>query len=532
MAMHRILISDKMSPEGLSYFTGREGFEIIYNPEITMEELAAQIGDYDALVIRSRSRVTRATLDRPGKLKIIGRAGAGVDNVDVEAATERGVIVMNTPGGNTLSTAEHTISMMLSLARRIPFADRTMHEGKWEKSGIMGVEMFEKTLGIVGVGKIGREVATRMRAFGMDVLVYDPFLTEEAAAQMGVTLADVDTIVEKADVLTVHCPLNNETRGIIGAARLAKMKPTALVVNCARGGIIDEEALFNALKEKKIAGASLDVYSQEPLPADHPFRSLTNVVLTPHLAASTAEAQEKVARDIALQIFEALGDGQIRNAVNAPSLDAKTYEKMRPVLDLAERLGKFLVQFAKPAVKQLDITYSGTATEYSTKPITTALVKGFLERSVSESVNAVNALYLAKQLGIKINEIRSSHTDDVFSGLVTVKSTSDSGQVNEISGTLYQSRFPRLVVVNGKRVDATPQGEMLVLENKDVPGIIGLIGTILGKQGINIAAMNWGRIAPGGDALTVINVDQSVSDGVLQELTAQNNVLRAHHIVI
>lgn len=532
MAMHRILISDKMSPEGLSYFTGREGFEIIYNPDITMEQLAEQIGEYDALVIRSRSRVTRETLANPGKLKIIGRAGAGVDNVDVEAATERGVIVMNTPGGNTISTAEHTISMMLSLARRIPFADRTMHDGKWEKSGIMGVEMFEKTLGILGVGKIGREVATRMRAFGMDVMVYDPFLTQEAAQQMGVTVADVDTIIEKADMLTVHCPLNNETRGLVNAARLAKMKPTALVVNCARGGIIDEEALIEALKSKKIAGAALDVFSQEPLPADHPFRTLPNVVLTPHLAASTTEAQEKVSRDIAIQIFDAFTEGMIRNAVNAPSMDGKTYEKLRPVLDLAERLGKFLAQFAKPAVKQMDITYTGTATEYPTKPITTAIVKGFLDYSVSESVNHVNAMHLAKQLGVKINDTRSSQTDDVFSGLITVKAISDSGEVNEISGTLYQSRLPRLVIVNNKRVDATPQGEMLVLENRDVPGIIGMVGTLLGKHGINIAAMNWGRVAPGGDALTVINVDQPVSDTVIKELTAAPQVVRAHHIVI
>ena len=317
MAM-RILISDKMSPEGLANFTGREGFEIIYDPDITMEQLAERIGEYDALVIRSRSRVTRETLANPGKLKIIGRAGAGVDNVDVEAATERGIIVMNTPGGNTMSTAEHTISMMLSLARQIPRADKTMKEGQWAKSGIMGVEMFEKTLGILGLGKIGREVALRMNAFGMKVLIFDPFVTREAAEKMGIELADVDTICEQADVITVHCPLNNDTRGLINAERLAKMKPTTLIVNCARGGIIDEDALYEALKEKKIAGAAVDVFTQEPLPGDHKLRGLTNVVLTPHLAASTNEAQEKVARDIALQIFDGLSGEMIRNAVNAP----------------------------------------------------------------------------------------------------------------------------------------------------------------------------------------------------------------------
>jgi D-3-phosphoglycerate dehydrogenase len=298
-------------------------------------------------------------------------------------------------------------------------------------------------------------------------------------------------------------------------------------------GVQDAGVMRRAMDYAKMLPVAIVAHTEEESLAGKGVVNEGVVSTRMGLPGIPAAAEETmVARDIALQIFEALGDGQIRNAVNAPSLDAKTYEKMRPVLDLAERLGKFLAQFAKPAVKQIDITYTGTATEYSTKPISTSIVKGFLERSVSESVNAVNAMYLAKQLGVKIIETRSSQTDDVFSGLITVKATSDSGEVNEISGTLYQSRFPRLVVVNGKRVDATPQDEMLVLENKDVPGIIGLIGTILGKHGINIAAMNWGRVAAGGDALTVINVDQAVSDSVLKELTAQSNVLRAHHIVI
>ncbi|MCL5269073.1 MAG: phosphoglycerate dehydrogenase, partial [bacterium] len=321
----RILISDKMSPEGLSYFTGHEGFEIIYDPDITMEQLAERLGEFDALVIRSRTRVTREMLANPGKLKVIGRAGAGVDNVDVEAATARGVIVMNTPGGNTLSTAEHAISMMLALARQIPYADRTMKEGKWDKKNIVGVEIAGKTLGILGLGKIGREVAIRMRAFDMEILGYDPFLTQETAEKLGVELADVDTVCQRADMITVHCPLNDETRGLIGAERLAMMKPAALLVNCARGGIVDEDALCDALREKKIAGAAVDVFTAEPLPADHKFRSLPNIVLTPHLAASTTEAQEKVARDIAIQVREALSGEMIRNAVNAPSLDSKTY---------------------------------------------------------------------------------------------------------------------------------------------------------------------------------------------------------------
>ena len=532
MAM-RILISDKMSPEGLAHFTGHTGFEMVYNPEITMEELAETIGEFDALVIRSRTQVTAAILAKPGKLKVIGRAGAGVDNVDLDSATARGIIVMNTPGGNTISTGEHAISMLFALARRIPFADKTMHEGKWEKKSIVGVEMFGKTLGVIGLGKIGREVAARMQAFGMDILGYDPFLTTETAEKLGIELADIDTICERADMITIHCPLNSETRDLINEERLGKMKPSMLLVNCARGGIVDEEALCAALSSKKIAGAALDVFSTEPLPADHALRGLENIVLTPHLAASTNEAQEKVARAIAIQIREALSGEMIRNAVNAPSVDAKTYAKMKPVLDLCERMGRFASQFAKQsATTNIDVIYSGTATEHPQAPLTTALVQGFLECNLSETVNQVNAMMLAKNQGIKISETRSEESDDVYSGLITVKTTRESGETTEVSGTLFQSRFPRLVSVNKRRIDAIPDGQMLVLENRDVPGIIGSVGTCLGKHGINIAAMNWGRLKEGGDAMTVLNMDQPIPADVLKELLGLPNVLSAANIVI
>lgn len=528
----RIMISDKMSPEGLAHFTGHEGFEMVYDPEITMEQLTERIGEFDALVIRSRTKVKAPMLANPGKLKVIGRAGAGVDNVDVTAATEKGIIVMNTPGGNTISTAEHAISLMFALARRIPQAHRTMADGQWAKSKITGVEMFEKTLGIVGLGKIGRVVCERMQAFGMDVLVYDPFLTEETAKKLGVTPADVDTICRKADVISLHCPLNDETRGLIDAGRLAMMKPTTMIINAARGGIIDEDALLAALNEKRLAGAALDVYATEPLPEDHPFRKLDNVVLTPHLAASTSEAQDKVAKAIAEQIRDALSGEVVRNAVNAPSVDAKTYAVMRPLLALAERMGKFVSQFAKPAVQRIDVTYSGTMAEHPTEPLTTALVTGFLACSVSEVVNNVNAMHMAGQLGIKISETRTSDAGDVYAGLITVETRSDCGEARQISATLNQQGEPRLVVIDGKQVDAEPGGEMLVLENRDVPGIIGSVATTLGNHQINIASMNWGRVAPGGDALMLINVDQPIEPSVLEQIEKLPNVLMARRIVI
>jgi D-3-phosphoglycerate dehydrogenase len=547
----RIFISDKMSPEGLANFTGHEGFEAVYDPEITMEALADKLRDCDALVIRSRTKVTRAMLASPGKLKIIGRAGAGVDNVDVEAATEKGIVVMNTPGGNTLSTAEHAISMLLALARRIPFADRTMKDGKWEKKGIIGVEMFGKTLGVIGLGKIGRVVAERMLAFGMKILAHDPFVTHEVAKDLGVELADLDTICRQADVITVHAPANAETKGMIGAARLALMKPTALLVNCARGGIVDEAALVEALAQKKIAGAALDVFSEEPLPADHPLRKLDNVVLTPHLAASTNEAQEKVAGDIAEQIFEALGGGVIRNAVNAPSVDAKTYARIKEALDLCERMGSFVSQVMPAPLTHLDVTFSGTKARHPSTPLVTALLKGYLKNVCSEPVNDVSVPYRARQLGIKVSETKTDESDAMYAGVITVRMTAEGelvsqqparqqglagaekGKIAEIGATLDQLRRPRLVSINGRRIDAAPEGQLLVLENEDVPGVIGAVCTALGKRQINIASMDWSRGAgPGSTAMTVINVDQKIGPDVVREIESLPHVMWARSVVI
>ncbi len=528
----RILISDKMSEEGLGYFRGQEGFEVDYQPEILMDDLAGAIGRYDALVIRSRTQVTRETLANTGALKIIGRAGAGVDNVDLDAATERGILVMNTPGANTMATAEHAISMLMALARRIPFADSTMKEGRWAKKDIVGVELFDKTLGIIGLGRIGRVVAERLNAFGMKILAHDPFLTCEVARQLNVEPADLDTICAQADMITIHCPINDETRGLLDARRLGLMKPTALVVNCARGGIVDEDALYDALKEGRIAGAAVDVFATEPLPGESKLRELPNAVLTPHLAATTGEAQEKVARELAEQLRDSLVSGVVRNAVNAPSIDNKTYQQLAPVLDLCLRLGRLCSQYIGPGVNRIEITYKGAKAKHDPTPLTTELIKGFLQFHFSEPVNSVNALYIARRMGIKIVETRTEEIDDVYAGLITVRTVSDTGEVNTISGTLNHRREPRLVMVNQKQVDAIPQGEMLLLENRDVPGIIGSVGTCLGRHGINIAMLSWGRLKPGGDAMTVINTDNPISDEVLAELGSLPNVLGARHVVI
>lgn len=527
----RILVSDKLVAEGIEILRNGGEFEVVDDPEITPERLAQVIGEFDGLAIRSRTRVTKEALENSGRLKVIGRAGVGVDNVDVSTATERGIIVMNAPEGNTLSTAEHTIAMMLALVRKIPQADRTMKDHQWAKGKIKGTELYGKTLGIIGLGKIGLAVAERMQSFGMKIIGHDPFVTAEAAEKASIELAEVDEVCRRADIITVHTPLNKATRGIINAERIALMKDSILLVNCARGGIIDETDLLAALESGRVAGAALDVFEGEPLSDDHPLRDLDNVVLSPHLAASTDEAQGKVTRDVAHQIVDVLKGGVIRNAVNAPSLDLKQMERLAPVLDLCDRLGKFVSQFCPSPVRRIEILYCGTATEYPLGPMTSAVIKGYLTPQITSGVNDVNALVLAKSRGIDVTESRCSDTFD-YSGLITVIAHSEGGERNSISGTLFHGREPRLVIINDKHFEVKPQGHLIVLQNRDVPGIVGSVGTLLGKRQINIADMTWGRPEPGADAITVLNVDEDVSPEVIEELKALPNVLSVHSIVI
>lgn len=529
--MARILVSDSLSEEGLGILKSA-GFQVDHKPEISQEDIAKEISDYDALVIRSRTTVTPEILKNGTKLKVVGRAGVGLDNVDVPTATQQGVIVMNTPGGNTISTAEHTMAMLTSLARGIPQADRSMHEGRWDKKKFVGVELYNKTLGICGMGRIGQEVVKRALAYGMKVLAYDPFINEDAVKRLGVTKATVDEICQNADFITVHSPLNAQTKGMLNKEKFAMMKDGVRILNCARGGIVDEQALLEALQSGKVAGAALDVFEVEPLAADHPFRSMDNVIMTPHLGAATTEAQEGVAREIAEQIVEVLQGKMIRNAINAPSVDPAILEQIQPFIDLARNMGRFMSQFVCSPAKTLTVYYSGSVLDYPVASVTNAAVIGFLEAQTEDSiVNFVNAGTIAKDRGIEVIEQTSTKLYN-FTNLITLEVECEDGTKNFIGGTLFTRDTPRIVVVNDKFFDVDPKGEMIVIENKDVPGIIGNVGTVLGNHNVNISQMTWGRTQEGHDAITVINVDQPVTEDTIKEIEKLPNIISARIIRI
>ena len=524
----RVLVSDSLSAEGVDILRAG-GFEVVHKPDISPADLEAEIGGYDGLVIRSRTTVTEAILKAGApRLKVVGRAGVGLDNVDVPAASRLGVIVMNTPDGNTLSTAEHTFAMIMAVARSIPQADATMTAGRWDKKKFTGVELHGKTLGVCGMGRIGTEVAKRALAFGMNVMAYDPYLNHENTKRLGIEPATIDGICAAADFITVHTPLNDQTRGMIGPAQFALMKPSVRIVNCARGGIVDEAALIAALQAGKVAGAALDVFEEEPVAADNPLRAMPNTVLTPHLGAATSEAQEGVAKDVAGQIVDALQGRVIRNAVNAPSVDPKILDQLKPYIDLSRRMGGFLAQFHPCPATRLTVYYSGTVLDYPVASVTTAALVGYLSPEHAEgTVNFVNAGPIARDRGIEVIEQKSSNLFHNFANLITVEVTAEDGTVNFVGGTLINPDTPRIVVVNDKFFDVVPDGNLVVIENKDVPGIIGGVGTLMGRHGINIAQMTWGRTAPGHDAITVINVDQDVPKDALDELAALPNIVSA-----
>ena len=529
--MARILVSDSLSDEGLGILKSA-GFQVDHKPEISQEDIAKEIGEYDALVIRSRTTVTPEILKNGKKLKVVGRAGVGLDNVDVATATQQGVIVMNTPGGNTISTAEHTMAMLTSLARSIPQADRSMHEGRWDKKKFVGVELYGKTLGICGMGRIGQEVVKRALAYGMKVLAFDPFINEEAVKRLGVTKATVEEIAKNADFITVHSPLNAQTRNLFDKEKFGMMKKGVRILNCARGGIVNEEALLEALNNGTVAGAALDVFEVEPLPEDHPFRKMDSVIMTPHLGAATSEAQEGVAREIAEQIVEVLQGKMIRNAINAPSVDPAILEQLQPFIDLARRMGRFMSQFVCSPAKALRVYYSGSVLDFPVASVTNAALIGFLEAQTEGSiVNFVNAPTIAKDRGIEVIEQTSTKLYN-FANLITLEVDCEDGTKNFVGGTLFTKDTPRIVVLNDKFFDVVPEGQLLVIENKDVPGIIGNVGSVLGKHNINISQMTWGRTQPGSDAITVINVDQDVNEDVVKEIEKLPNIISARIIRI
>ena len=503
----KVLVADKISPKGVAYLRQQPGFDVVEAYGSTPEKVLELVKDVHAIAVRSETKITAAVFAAAPLLKVVGRAGVGVDNVDVEAATERGVIVMNTPSGNTIATAELTFTHLLCGARPVPQAAASMKAGQWDRKSFSGIELFRKTLGIVGLGRIGSEVAKRAQAFGMRVLAFDPYLAPSRAKAMQVEAVTLDELLAASDYITVHMPLTDDTKYMIDEAAFAKCKKGLRIFNCARGGIIKETALLAALKSGKVAAAGLDVYEDEPLAKDSEFRALPNVVLTPHLGASTAEAQESVGIEIAEQIADVLNGGVIRNAVNVPSLDAATVKVLGPYLDLGAKLGTLVQQIAPAQISKLQITFWGKVVDLDTNPITRSIERGFLRRISGEEVNFVNAPVLLDRLGIKA-EVIKSNGDSGYTELIRVEAVAASGEVFSAEGTLIgKANQPRIVGVNGREVEVLAEGKLLVLENVDQPGMVGEVGTILGKDSVNIADMSLSRLTPGGTAYMVVRVD-------------------------
>ena len=519
-----ILICDPISPKGIALFQQQPEFKVtVLKNRVPEAELLSMVADVEAMVVRSETKITRKVIEAAPKLRVVGRAGVGVDNVDVDAATQRGIVVMNTPSGNTISTAELTFSMLMSLARKIPQAHASMKAGEWNRKAFSGTELYNKTLGILGMGRIGTEVARRAIVFGMRVLAYDPYLTPSRANALQVELVELDEIYARCDFITVHMPMSDETKGMINAAAFAKMKTGVRVLNCARGGIINETDLVEAIKSGKVAGAALDVYETEPPPKEFPLRDLPQVIMTPHLGASTDEAQENVGIEVAEAITDYLLNGAVRNAVNLPNLDAKTYALVKPYLTLGEKLGRLVCQLAPKRNDRLVVTYGGKATEVPSDPITRFVLKGFLESAGGKDINQVNVRTLASSLGLLVEEIKSNEQADFNEWLhLAVYS---GGQKISAGGTFYGSKNqPRIVRVNGQPVEIVPEGVLFFMTNKDRPGIVGYLGSLMGRHNVNIASMSLSRDIAGGHALTVLNLDSVPPPAVIEEAQKDQDI--------
>ncbi|HEY5346512.1 MAG TPA: phosphoglycerate dehydrogenase [Verrucomicrobiae bacterium] len=517
----KIIVCDPISPKGIALLQSRPEFNVVVLPKKLPEaELLPLVVDATALVVRSETKVSKAVIAAAKQLRVVGRAGVGVDNVDIDASTQNGVVVMNTPGGNTVTTAELTFTMLLCLARKVPQAHATMIAGKWDRKLFQGVELAGKTLGVLGMGRIGTEVAKRALAFGMRVIAYDPYLTEERAKAIGAEFAaDLDHVYREADFITVHMPVTKETKEMLNAAAFAKMKPGVKIVNCARGEIISETDLIAALESNKVAGAALDVFAVEPLPADHPYRKQPNLILTPHLGASTEEAQEKCGIEVAEVIAGYLLTGEVRNAVNLPYLDAKTYEQVKPYLPLGEALGKLLAQLSPTSADKLHITYGGNARLLpNIDPVTRAILRGFLSTSNLKDVNNVNVRSVAQSIGITVEE-KKSDEPVTFNEWVHVQAFSGGKKLVSAGGTFFGSpNNPRIVRLFSQSVELPVTGTLLLLNNADKPGLVGHLGTLLGKHKVNIASMSLSRDTVGGLALTVLSLDSAPSQALLEEL--------------
>jgi len=528
MTVPKILIADSISQRGIDELSREGGLDITIKPGLSETDLIEIIPEFSAIVVRSQTKVTADILKAGKILRVVGRAGVGVDNVDVEAATRRGVVVLNAPGGNTVSTAEHTFSLLLSVARKIPQADASVRGKNWDRKNFEGVELYNKTLGVIGMGRIGSELSRRAIAFGMRVIAYDPYLSATRARSLQVELVDeLDDLLAASDFISLHTPLTPETRHILDAVRLQRAKRGVRIINCARGGLIDETALANALQDRHVAAAALDVFEIEPLPNDSPLRSTPNLILTPHLGASTAEAQESVGIEIAQSIRAALLEGTIRNAVNMPNLDARTLAIIGPHLRFGEKLGRFLSQIAPKRVDTLNVNYSGKVNEVDTTAITRSVLKGFLQGAGGPDVNEVNAPAFAESLGLKVTESRLSALGD-YTDLLELSALAE-GKTVSVGGAFFGAT-PRIVSINSRPVEARPHGVVLVLENTDRPGMVGRIGNLLGDHGVNIATMSLSRNQAGGTALTVLNLDTAPEEALLEQIRASEDIHSAQVI--
>ncbi len=517
--MARVLIADDLSPAAVAVLEDR-GILVDVRTGLGEGELCAVVGDYDGLAVRSATKVTARVLDAAGNLKVIGRAGIGVDNIDLAAATGRGVVVMNTPFGNSVTTAEHALALMLALARRVPAADRSTRAGKWEKSRFVGTELAGKVLGLIGCGNIGAIVADRAQGLKMRVIVYDPYLAPERALDLGVERVSFDDLLARADLISLHAPLTESTRNMLDRAALASTKPGVRIVNCARGGLIDEAALYDAIQSGHVAGAALDVFAEEPARSS-PLFELDEVVVTPHLGASTAEAQEKVAVQIAEQIADYLTTGAVVNALNLPSISAEEAPRLRPYLTLAQQLGSFAGQLTETGLRAVTITYAGQVAHLNTQPLTAALLQGLLAPWLA-SVNAVNAPVVARARNIAVTTVHREQAEG-YQTLIRLAVETERGE-RTVAGTLFHEERPRVIEVNGIETEAQLGPHMLYVRNEDKPGIIGALGKTLGDAGINIATFHLGRSRPGGEAIALVLIDQPLSEGLSMAICALPHV--------
>lgn len=527
---YKILITDGLADEALAFLKQKETIEVLMRPNLAPAELAEQLNEADAIIVRSATKLTASLLQNASKLKVIGRGGVGVDNVDVAAATQMGIVVMNTPDENTITTAEHALSLLFSAARKIPQASCNTKNGEWSKKAFTGTQLSGKILGIVGLGRIGRAVAQRAKAFGMNVIGYDPYFQKEAAADVDVTLVGLPRLLEESDFITIHTPLTDETKHLFDRQAFEKTKPTCILINCARGGIIEEDALLWALQNGRLGGAALDVFEKEPPDKASPLLKEKNVICTPHLGAQTEEAQKGCSTAVARQVYDFLTSGAITNSVNAPSLSREAFLLLQPYLTLSSKLGAFASQLMAAPTEKICIEYDGEISNLKTEALTNSILHGYLKSKLCEIVNPVNARIIARERNIEVIESKSAKSKD-FTSLITVQG-SGNGHNIEVSGTLFGKTEPRIVKINDHFIETHPEGHILVVRNYDRPGVIGKIGILLSQHNINISRMELGKRKESDTAIALINIDSTAPPEVLKALAETENVISAEQIVV